>query len=98
MLRKAAPGRAEARDYSEPCRNCGKRPRRERLRLLKPYSSFALDGREMARGNGFSEGQEWSINGPMSREIGREMDAKWLGNGRQVLLGAYGSLELAWEG
>ena len=30
----------------DPRRNCGKRPSRERLRLLKPYSSLALDGRE----------------------------------------------------
>ena len=40
-------GAPHAARISETWRNCGKRPRRERLRLLKPYSSLALDGREL---------------------------------------------------
>ena len=35
-------------NMSETCRKDGRRRRRERLRLLKPYSSSALDGREMS--------------------------------------------------
>ena len=41
-------GGARWREYRETRRYCGQRPERERLRLLKPYSSLALDGRELS--------------------------------------------------
>ena len=62
LLGKAELGRDTWREYWDARRNCGKRPRRERLRLLKPYSSLALDGRENSRGSFLS--CSWGLSGP----------------------------------